>query len=75
MVRPESELVQIAVHVLARDVDMRPAHRVLEQVPEALDIVHMVPSIGAVVVAAPFLLAVPIVMQSNGAARRRAGCD
>lgn len=38
MVRAERKLVQIAIHVLPRDVNVRRADGVLEQLPEALDL-------------------------------------
>lgn len=59
MVRPKSELVQIPVHVLLRDVDVRAAHRVLEQVPEALHVVDVMPCVRPIVVPRPFFLPMP----------------
>ena len=37
----ESELVEIALHVLAADLDVRGANRSLEKLPEALNRIHV----------------------------------
>ncbi len=55
MARPERKLVEVAVHILLGDVDVRPAHGRLEQPPEALDRIGVVRRAVAVVVVGVFL--------------------
>lgn len=50
MIRPERELIQIALHVFGADVNVGAAHRSFEQPPEALDVVRVVRLVGPVVV-------------------------
>ena len=49
MVRPESELAEIAVHVFSADVNVRRGNRPLEQTPETFHVVRVVPSVVPVV--------------------------
>ena len=55
MVRAESKLLQIAVHVLCRDVNVRLDDGLLEQPPEAFNVVHMTHRVVAIVVVGVFL--------------------
>src|SRR4051794_22712519 len=69
VVRPESELAQVARHVFLRDVDVCRADGVLEQHPERLDVVGRVAN-AVRVGAGPFLarmadMAVPVAVASE----------
>jgi hypothetical protein len=50
MVRPENELVEVAVHILGRDVNVRAGDGVLEQTPEAFNRFRVMGRIVAIVV-------------------------
>lgn len=58
MVRAESELVKILLHVLGRDVNVGALHRLLEQPPEAFDVVDVMHNVQFFVVAGILFLAV-----------------
>lgn len=57
MVRAESELVQISIHMFLADRYVCSSNSVLEHAPEAFDSVRMVKLLGPVVVDRPLLLA------------------
>lgn len=58
MIRAESELVEIAVHVPLRHMDMCRRYRLLEHPPERLDAVDVVHRVVPVIVMGVVLLAV-----------------
>ena len=58
MVRAESELRKIAIHIFARHVNVCRANRMLKQLPKALNVICRVRLTGAVIVIAPLLLGV-----------------
>lgn len=55
MVRPKSELAEIAVHVLCRHVNVGRANRILEQLPEALNVIGRLGHTSPIIVDRPFL--------------------
>jgi hypothetical protein len=58
MVRPETKLGKVKRQLLAADLNVRRAHAVFEQMPEAFDAVGRVRLASAVIVVGPFLRAV-----------------
>ena len=55
VVRAESELAEILPHVLPRDLDVCRGTRLLEQTPEAVDVVQVVRDAMAIIVIDVFL--------------------